>query len=328
MEDTMYLIDAYAQIYRGYYALPLMSSSKGDFSNAVFAFSRFLLLLEKDFSPRYGAVVYDLGRPEARLSIYPDYKATRAPMPEELRQQLPALRSMIAAFGYPVLEHEKVEADDLIAALAANFADFAVRIVSSDKDIAQTVDGRVEMLVPQSGGKGLERRGVNEVIQKFGVMPEQIADYLAMIGDTSDNVPGLPGVGPKTAAKLIGQFGSVEAMLRGRDQIASPSLREKVASSSEILRRNIELIRLDTKLPDPSWSDIATVRKKNPEWAKIKDIANGLDMKSFLRDVEDHLVALGERDEASLKDSAQGAEAEQPKPTSPTEKLYTPDMFD
>ena len=205
MQGTIMLVDAYAQIYRGFYALPLMSNSQGEYSNAIFAFLRFLLSLEKYHAPDYGAVVFDLGKPTDRLKILPEYKANRSPMPDELRSQLPVIREVVEAFGYPLLECEGREADDLLAAIAAQFADFNVKIISADKDIAQVIDERVEMLIP-GGKKGLQKRGVEEVIEKFDVKPEQVVDYLSMIGDASDNIIGVAGVGPKTAAKLINQF--------------------------------------------------------------------------------------------------------------------------
>ena len=316
---TIYLVDAYAQIYRGFHALPLMCSSKGEYSNAAFAFSRFLLGLEKDYEPSYGAVVFDLGRPQARLRIHPGYKATRPPMPEELKQQLPVIREIAAAFGYPLFEHENSEADDLLAALCANFADFTFRIITSDKDMSQVVSERVELLVPQSGAnKGFERRGVGEVMEKFGVKPSQIVDYLSLIGDTSDNIPGIPGVGPKTAAKLIGEFGSIDGMLSDIHRISNPGLREKIANSADILRKNKELIRLDPVLPEPKWSHISALARKSPDWGKIRSVAEQLELKGFLRDVDELLKKLAEK-----------ADGITTQPSAPTlaQSMYTPDLF-
>lgn len=329
MQGTIMLVDAYAQIYRGFYALPLMSNSKGEYSNAIFAFSRFLLSLEKDYSPALGAVVFDLGRPAHRLEILPEYKANRSPMPDELRAQLPVIREMIEAFGYPILESEGSEADDLLAALAANFADFNVKIVSADKDIAQVINERVEMLIPGGKSKGLEKRGIEEVIAKFEVKPEQVVDYLAMIGDASDNIIGVQGVGPKTAAKLVNQFGSIEAMLADIDAIDNEKLREKIANSAEILRKNVQLIKLDCSLPDDSWKKVDIVSKKTPEWDKIVEIAEKMELKSFLKDIEEF------RPPPSLFDDPVATPAEPEQDDSQQKKnkadaqpsLYTPDLF-
>ena len=286
MRGTIMLIDAYAQIYRGFYALPLMSNSNGEYSNAVFAITRFLLNLEKEYNPEFGAFVFDKGKPAHRMEILPEYKANRAPMPDEMRSQLNTVREIIEAFGYPILENEGSEADDLIAALAVQFAEYKVNIISADKDIAQVIDDRVEMLVP--GNKnGLQKRGVQEVIEKFEVKPEQIVDYLAMIGDVSDNIIGLAGVGPKTAAKLINQFGSIEAMLKDINAIDNDKLREKIADSAARLLKNIQLIKLDLSLPDNSWKNNSVIKKNAPDWDKIRAIAEKMELRSILKELDE-----------------------------------------
>lgn len=288
MEKTILLIDAYAQIYRGFYALPPMSSSKGVYTNAVYAFARFLLNLDKEYEPDYGAVVFDLGKCKSRMKILPDYKANRPPMPDELRAQVPLIREMVSAFGYPLLENEGIEADDLIAALAKQFTEYAVKIISSDKDIAQVIDGRVEMLIPKRKGGGFEKRGVDEVFAKFAVSPEQIVDYLSLIGDASDNIPGIAGVGPKTAATLIDQCGSIQAMIDDPSLIEKEKWREKVTESADLLKMNIELITLDTTLPDESWKSEETITRTTPDWEKIANLAKELELRSFLKDLEEY----------------------------------------
>ena len=325
MQGTIMLVDAYAQIYRGFYALPLMSNSHGEYTNAIFAFSRFLLNLEKDSAPEYGAVVFDLGKPTVRLDILPEYKANRSPMPDELRSQLPMIREMIEAFGYPLMEWEGIEADDLLAAIAAHFADFNVKIISADKDIAQVIDERVEMLIPGGKNRGLEIRGVEEVIAKFAVRPDQIVDYLAMIGDASDNIIGVVGVGPKTAAKLINQFGSIEAMLAKTDAIENIKIREKIANSAETLRRNIKLIQLDCSLPDDSWKEKTTISRNSPDWDKIAKIAEKMELKSFLKDLKEFrpapsLFDAPAEDQETVEEEIVPEENNQP-------SLFTPDLF-
>ncbi len=324
MQGTIILVDAYAQIYRGFYALPLMSNSQGEYTNAIFAFSRFLLNLEKYHASEYGAVVFDLGKPTARLEILPEYKANRSPMPDELRAQLPVIREVVEAFGYPLLECEGREADDLLAAIATNFTNFNVKIISADKDIAQVIDERVEMLIP-GGKKGLQKRGIEEVIEKFDIKPEQIVDYLAMIGDASDNIIGVVGVGPKTAAKLINQFGSIEAMLADLNSIANEKLREKITNSIETMRRNIKLIELDCSFPDDSWKEVEIVSRKTPNWDKLAEIAEKMELKSFLKDLEEFrpppsLFDVQASDSESRNEEKPPVEDDQP-------SLFTPDLF-
>jgi len=288
MEKTILLIDAYAQIYRGFYALPPMNNSKGVYTNAIFAFSRFLLNLEKNYSPKYGAVVFDLGKCKARIDIHPDYKANRPPMPEELRSQIPLIRKIVKAFGYPLLEHEGSEADDLIGALAKHFTDYAVKIISSDKDIAQVIDERIEMLIPGRKGGGFDKRGIDEVIAKFAVSPDQIVDYLSLIGDSSDNIPGIAGVGPKTAAALIKKCGTIQAMIDTPELIEKEKLRNKIIDGSEILKKNIKLITLDINLPDETWKSEKNITRKEPQWNEIANLAKELELRGFLKDLENY----------------------------------------
>lgn len=327
MPGTIMLIDAYAQIYRGFYALPLMTNSKGEYSNAVFAIARFLLSLEKEYKPELGAVVFDKGKPTHRMEILPEYKANRSPMPDEMRSQLDTVREMIEAFGYPILENEGSEADDLIAALAAQFAEYQVKIISADKDIAQVIDERVEMLIPGSK-KGLQKRGVQEVIQKFEVNPGQIVDYLSLIGDASDNIIGVAGVGPKTAAKLINQFGSIESMLSNLDEISNDKLREKIANSAEILQKNIKLIQLDLSLPDDSWKDQSVIAKKAPDWDEIRNISEKMELRSILKELDDISptpTLFDNQQPAETKDNLTELEAEIA--DEDPNKMFTPDMF-
>lgn len=190
MAAPLLLIDSYSQIYRGYYAIRALTTAQGIPSNAVFAMTKLLMKLKEEYEGYEGAFVFDKGRPAQRMALAPAYKANRPPMPDDLRSQLEIIRDMIHAFGWNIIEWDGAEADDLIAAAAANFTDRKVLIVSSDKDISQVIDERVEMLVPDHDGKGFTRRGIEETIAKFGVKPSAIVDYLALIGDSSDNIPG------------------------------------------------------------------------------------------------------------------------------------------
>lgn len=280
------LIDSYAQIYRSFYAVRALTTSTGAASNAVFAMTKFLLKLHHDFKDNDGAFVFDMGRPKHRMELAPKYKENRPPMPEELKSQLPTIRELIAAFGWPVVEFDGFEADDLLAAIAAKFSDRQIRIISSDKDISQVIDDRVEMLVPDRDGKGLLRRSREEVMEKFGVPPEGIVDYLSLIGDSSDNIPGVEGVGPKTAALLMAQFGSIDKMLANAAEIKRDTLREKIISSAELLRLNKKLIVLDKTEPQgANWTE-ATLKRSAPDFAKIRDIAQKMELRSIIKEID------------------------------------------
>lgn len=287
-KKPLLLVDAYSQIYRGFYAVRSLSNSKGLPSNAVFAMAKLLLKLDKEYPSFDGAFVFDKGKIEKRLAIAPDYKANRPPMPEELKMQIPYIRDLIASFGWNIIEHEGYEADDLMGGMAKTFTDRKVLILSSDKDISQVIDkeDRVNMLVPSHDGKGLNIRSWEETIRKFGVAPDRIVDYLSLIGDSSDNIPGVPGIGPKTAAALINESGSIYEMLNDPQRIKKESLREKILAHKEILEKNILLITLILELPEDAGINVSSITKTEMQMDKIFSIVQEFELKSIIKDLE------------------------------------------
>ncbi len=278
------LIDGYGQVYRAFYAIRELSNRRGDPTNALFGIARFLSALEKQTPHEYGAFVLDRGKPAARLELLPEYKATRSPMPEALLRQLPVIREWITASGWLVLEEEGWEADDLMAAAACALRDsHEVWLVSRDKDLAQVVGGSVVQVVPGSKGR-LERWGVEEVEAKFGVPPASLADYLALVGDNSDNIPGVPGVGAKTAAALLKQFGNIDNLLARLDEVQSPRLRDKLDQARDVLTRNRKLVTLGRELP-PSWPGPAGLKRRPPDWDKLLSICEENDLHSLRKEL-------------------------------------------
>ncbi|MBO7741752.1 MAG: hypothetical protein J6S21_04285, partial [Victivallales bacterium] len=188
------LIDAYSQIYRVFYAIRMLNDPSGAPANAIYGMARLFMQLDEEFPSEYGAIVFDLGKCTRRTQLLPEYKAQRPPMPQELRCQTEAIREWAQAFGWKVIMKDGVEADDLISGIAARRENSDVLILSSDKDLAQLcADPQVKMLVRKSGGEPWKIEGAAEVTEHFGVPPEQLRDYLALIGDTADNIPGVPG---------------------------------------------------------------------------------------------------------------------------------------
>ena len=247
--DRAVLIDAYSQIFRSFYAVRALSDPKGRPVNALYIFTKLLLCLEREHPGNTGAMLFDCGKVDFRLKIAPGYKANRPPMPDELKQQMPAIREMAESFGWPLLSAENYEADDLIGGFARAFPG-EVLIVTSDKDLSQLIDDRVAILAPAKGpGGGFTRRGEKEVLEKFGVGPELIADYLALVGDSSDNIPGVPGIGPKSAAALLNERGPVEAWIDDPGKLAGSRFAAKLAGQEELLRNNLVLVRLRTPCP-------------------------------------------------------------------------------
>ncbi len=307
------LVDSFAQIYRCYHAVRHLSTADGVPTNAVFAMTKFLLKLEKEYPSENGAFVFDKGRPHFRMELAPDYKANRPPMPEELQIQLPVIRELIQDFGWTIVEHDGYEADDLIGSIASAFPAHRVVIFSGDKDLSQVIDDRVEMLVPDPAGS-LTKRGVEEVVKKFGVPPSGIVDYLALIGDASDNIPGVEGVGPKTAAALLQQFGSGEEIFRRLDEVKRESLRAKLAQAKELFEKNVKLVRLDTAPPEDVVWEICRLKRSAPDYAKIRAAAKKMELKSILREID--AIAGPEED----TDLFAASSAAVPEKTAPTEK--------
>lgn len=307
------LVDSFAQIYRCYHAVRHLSTADGVPTNAVFAMTKFLLKLEKEYPSENGAFVFDKGRPHFRMELAPDYKANRPPMPEELQIQLPVIRELIQDFGWTIVEHDGYEADDLIGSIASAFPAHRVVIFSGDKDLSQVIDDRVEMLVPDPAGS-LTKRGVEEVVKKFGVPPSGIVDYLALIGDASDNIPGVEGVGPKTAAALLQQFGSGEEIFRRLDEVKRESLRAKLAQAKELFEKNVKLVTLDTAPPEDVVWEICRLKRSAPDYAKIRAAAKKMELKSILREID--AIAGPEED----TDLFAASSAAVPEKTAPTEK--------
>jgi DNA polymerase I len=248
MTKPLILIDGSSWLFRAYHALPPLNNSKGEATGAVYGMVNMLRRLLKDYAPERIAVVFDPPGPTVRNEIYPEYKANRDETPEDLSAQFPKVRALIEAMGLPVLQVEGEEADDVIGTLAVQAAKkkIPVLIVTGDKDMAQLVDERVQLLDTMKS-RTLDPAAVAE---KFGVPPERIVDYLALVGDSVDNVPGVPLVGPKTAARWLNQYGSLDEIVRRADEVpgkAGENLRGALKTIP--LSRQLVTLRCDLKLP-------------------------------------------------------------------------------
>ncbi len=248
----LFLIDAYALAYRSHFAFisnPL-TSSRGEPTSAIFGFVRALLQLLDAEQPSHLAVVFDTPQPTFRHQVYPQYKATRQKMPPELNGQLVKIRDFCTALGAPMVEAPGYEADDVIGTLALHAAALGMQVYlfSGDKDLTQLVNDRIFVYNTGKNGEAqiLDAAGVKE---KFGVLPQQITDYLALLGDTSDNVPGVPKVGAKTAVELLSQFDGLEQLLIHSGQVKRAALRENLQNYAEQARLSKKLVTLDTAVP-------------------------------------------------------------------------------
>jgi DNA polymerase I len=255
-QQHLYLIDGSGYIFRAYHRLPPLTNIRGEPVGAVYGYTTMLWkladALHKADGPTHMAVILDASGKSFRNDIYPQYKAHRPPAPEDLVPQFPMIRDATRAFSLPCIEEIGLEADDIIAsyAVAAVREGWKVTIVSSDKDLMQLIDpGKIDMLDTMKN----VRLGPEAVIEKFGVGPELLGDVLALMGDTADNVPGVPGIGPKTAAKLMQEYGSLEAVLGGAEAMKPSKMRENLMNFAEQARLSRVLVTLkeDAALPEP-----------------------------------------------------------------------------
>lgn len=252
--NKLYLLDAYALIYRAYYALiqkPRINS-KGMNTSAIYGFVNTLEEVKTLFSPTHMAVAFDPAGKTFRHEIYEPYKAQRQETPEDIRKSVPIIKDIIRAYNIPILEVEHYEADDVIGTAASRFAsaDTEVYMLTPDKDYGQLVGQNIWMLRPMKGGT-FEKLGPDEINAKYGIdSPKQVIDLLGLMGDSSDNIPGCPGVGEKTAVTLIKQFGGIDALLSGKDQLKG-ALKNKVTDNEQqiLLSRDLATIRTDIPLP-------------------------------------------------------------------------------
>jgi DNA polymerase-1 len=237
----LFLIDGSSYIYRAYFAIRHLSNSKGLATNAVYGFVNMLLKVAREQQPDHLAVVFDARGPTFRKELFPEYKANRAHMPEDLVPQVPIIKEVVRAFNMPAIEKEGFEADDIIATLAKKFAaeGLEVTVVTGDKDLMQIVSGRIRLLDTMKD----KVSGLEEVAERFGGPPEKVIEVQALAGDSSDNIPGVPGIGEKTAVKLIQEFGSVENLLANLDQVKG-KVQEKLREFGELARLSKKLVTL------------------------------------------------------------------------------------
>ncbi len=280
---SLVAVDAYSQIFRGFYAIMGLSDSRGEPTNAIFSFAKLLLYLDKNYPSSHGGMAFDCGKVAFRLAIAPDYKGNREPTPEALLRQIPAIRELAGDFGWPIMEDPGLEADDLLAGASELFGGEPVKIVSSDKDLAQLVSSSVSLLRPAKPS-GFTEWNSAAVAAGFGVTPEQMVDYLSLLGDASDNIPGVRGVGGKTAAKILAETGSLDAFFADPARLSSEKLRGLLIANRDLLEKNRSLIRLRSELP-PAFSSRDKWLRHAPDWRKIRAFCEKFELKSLLREL-------------------------------------------
>ena len=265
MSQRLLLIDGHSMAYRAFFALPVenFTTATGQHTNAIYGFATMLISLLRDEKPTHIAVAFDVSRKTFRTEKYPEYKANRAATPDELRSQMAYLHELVSAFGISQFEREGFEADDILATLATHAENEGMDVVicSGDRDCFQLVTEKITVLYPKKGVSDLARMTPEAVFEKYGMSPTSYPEFAALRGDPSDNLPSVPGVGEKTAAKWVIEYGDVSNLIANVDKI-SGKVGDSLRSNIDIVLRNRELtqllhdVPLDTQIEELSWNGV------------------------------------------------------------------------
>ena len=279
------IIDGHAFAYRAFYAIRGLLSPSGQPTNAIYGFINMLTKLEAQVLPTHAVVVWDGGLDEERVEKLVDYKAQRDPMPDDMELQLDGMVEYLQAAGWASVCDEGVEADDRIGQLAkrAEGEGIEVVIASSDKDFLQLINDRVKMLNPAD--KSGEPIDAAAVVAKTGVRPEQIVDWLSLVGDTADNISGVPGVGIKTAAALLKEFGSLDGVYEHLDNVKRDKLRDALVAAEPDVRRNQSLVALKLNLPGEP--ELADLRRGFQDSAKLEELYEAWGFNTLLNNLRE-----------------------------------------
>ena len=278
------LVDGYGLVYRAYYAIPAMSNGADEPTNAVFGCVRMLQHLRAQWGASHWAVVFDGGLPDERMALVAEYKANRTSMPEELQSQLPLIHEYLDSAGIVRLCVEGEEADDVLAAIAkrARQTMDAVLIATSDKDLLQAVDDIVSV-VPMSGkGAALDPAGV---VEKTGVRPDQVVPWLALIGDSADNIAGVPGVGKKTATSWLQTYDSLEALQENMADLAGRKVGQSLLEHWDRVERNVKMVRLNLDIP--CVDDLESLVVSEPDVSRLLGLFERLEFGALARDLRE-----------------------------------------
>src|SRR5437867_7374519 len=284
-DSELFLVDGNNLAYRAFFALPEeLATSEGFATNALLGFTNMLFKLLSDYRPKGVAVAWDT-RPVHRAEISEEYKAERRPMPDLLREQFPYFRPIVEAFGYRNLEFEGWEADDVIATLATRADEAGIKtcVVSTDRDAFQLVSGNVTLMMTPRGVADVNVYTPERVEARYGIRPDQVPDFIGLKGDTSDNIPGIPGIGDKTAGALIAQYGSLEEVLEHADEL-SPARRKNITEHADQARPSKELatMRRDLELD----CDVSQLVLAPPDRSELREMFRRFEFRGLLNRID------------------------------------------
>ena len=293
------LIDGHYYVYRSFFAIRELSNSRGEPTNAIYGFIKTVRKMVKDVQPDLGAVIWDVGMPKRRVELQPAYKQQRTEMPDLMKPQLTFIQEIVPLLGFASLGVDETEADDLIAsyACAARRRGDEVVLATNDKDLFQLVDDKVKVYSTAKADLSSPKDpfallGPDAVRKKWGVGPEQIGDVLSLIGDHVDNIPGVAGLGPKSAASLIGDHGSLDAILAAPDLVKNERIREKIKAARDQIVQNREMVRLDKDLPLPV--PLEELRMA-PRSAELIESLRNCEFKSLMTELQGEAAASAPR---------------------------------
>lgn len=297
MSKRIFLLDGHSLAHRAFYALPLLTNSEGEYTNAVFGFARMLFKLIDDEDPDYLAVAFDMKGPTFRHQEYEEYKATRKKMPDELHPQIKLIKDVLTALNIPYFQVEEYEADDVIGTLArkAEDAGMEVNVVTGDRDALQLVNDNINVIYTRKGITDIVKYDLDKVKEKYELDPEQLVDMKGLMGDSSDNIPGVPGIGEKTATKLLKKYSNMEAILDNIEEISGEKRRENLHNYTE---QAILSKRLGKIVDDVSFDiDLEDCRCGEPAHEQIVELFKNLEFNSLLdRFEDDSRETIGEED--------------------------------
>ncbi len=279
---TLFLIDSHSLIYKAYYAIQRLTDSKGVSTNAVYGFLKMLLKIIDVYSPDSIAAVFDVGKKTFRTELYPDYKSTRPPTPPDLIPQFGKIKEVIAAMDIPIIQCENLEADDLIGSLAKKYScEYSVKILTADKDMNQLISDNIKILNSQKGVSDILEIDAEKFFEKYEIRHTQFIDYLGLVGDTSDNIPGVKGIGPKTAVKLLTEYESIDGIYKNIDNIFPLSVKEKLIADKEkaYLSKQLASIKTDVEI------DVKMKLFKKSNLQNLKGLLEELGFKSIIKEI-------------------------------------------
>lgn len=308
MSEKLVLIDGHSILNRTFYGIPELTNSEGIHTNAVYGFLNIMFKVLEEEKADYCIVAFDVNHPTFRHQMYAEYKGTRKPMPEELREQVPLMKEVLKSMNISIAELAGYEADDILGTLSkkGENSGMDVAVISGDRDLLQLATGHVQIRIPKTkkGGTEVENYYQDDVKALYGVTPVEFIDVKALMGDTSDNIPGVPGVGEKTATKLIAQYGSIENMYEHIEEMKSGKVKKSLEEYSDSAKISKELATINTEVPiDINIKDAVLKDMFNDESFKLlkhlelKSILNRFDMSEFSNDVENEFEEIKDLDE-------------------------------